>query len=74
LRTQLVGATVWSCFAPVVFEPFRPRAWPAEGSLLLDHLPFRIRALDAAGRRIPAGRVAFDVFCAVGYVAGKPRL
>jgi len=30
--------------------------------------------VDAAGRRIPAGRVAFDVFCAVGDVAGKPRL
>jgi hypothetical protein len=31
-------------------------------------------ALDGAGRRIPAGRVAFDVFCAVGFLAGKPRL
>ena len=61
-------------FAPVVFEPFRPAAWPAEGSLLLDHLPFRVRALDPKGRRIPAGRVAFDVFCGVGYCAGKPRL
>jgi hypothetical protein len=61
-------------FAPVVFESHRPAAWPAEGSLLLDHLPFRVRALDAVGRRIPAGRVAFDVFCAVGYAAGKPRL
>jgi hypothetical protein len=70
---QLVGDWV-ELFAPVVFEPYRPGAWPAEGSLLLDHLPFRVRALDAAGRRIPAGRVAFDVFCAVGYVAGKPRL
>jgi hypothetical protein len=70
---QLVGDWV-ELFAPVVFEPYRPGAWPAEGSLLLDHLPFRIRALDAAGSRIPAGRVAFDVFCAVGYVAGKPRL
>jgi hypothetical protein len=70
---QLVGDWV-ELFAPVVFEPYRPGAWPADGSLLLDHLPFRVRALDAAGRRIPAGRVAFDVFCAVGYVAGKPRL
>lgn len=70
---QLVGDWV-ELFAPVVFEPYRPGAWPAEGSLLLDHLPFRVRALDAAGSRIPAGRVAFDVFCAVGYVAGKPRL
>ena len=61
-------------FAPVVIEAYRPAAWPAEGSLLLDHLPFRVRALDASGRRIPAGKVAFDVFCGVGYCAGKPRL
>ena len=61
-------------FAPVVFQPFRPSAWPTQGSLLLDHLPFRVRALDASGRRIPAGKVAFDVFCGVGFVAGKPKL
>jgi hypothetical protein len=61
-------------FAPVVFEPHRPAFWPPEGSLLLDHLPFRVRALDADGKRIPAGHLAFDVFCAVGYRAGKPRL
>ena len=70
---QLVADWV-ELFAPVVFESRRPTAWPAECSLLLDHLPFRVRALDAGGRRIPAGRVAFDVFCAVGYRAGKPRL
>jgi hypothetical protein len=70
---QLVADWV-ELFAPVVFEPHGPSAWPAEGSLLLDHLPFRVRALDASGGRIPAGRVAFDVFCAVGYRAGKPRL
>jgi hypothetical protein len=70
---QLVADRV-ELFAPVVFEAHRPSAWPVEGSLLLDHLPFRVRALDADGRRIPAGRVAFDVFCAVGYCAGKPRL
>ena len=61
-------------FAPVVFEAHRPAAWPAAGSLLLDHLPFRVRALDRDGRRIPAGRTAFDVFCAVGFCAGRPRL
>ena len=61
-------------FAPVVFEPFRPTAWPTQGSLLLDHLPFRVRALDRSARRIPAGTVAFDVFCGVGFSAGKPRL
>jgi hypothetical protein len=70
---QLVADWV-ELFAPVVFEPHRPASWPAQGSLLLDHLPFRVRALDASGRRIPAGRGAFDVFCAVGYRAGKPRL
>lgn len=61
-------------FAPVVFAPQQPTAWPAHGSLLLDHIPFRIRAEDASGRGIPGGTVAFDVFCAVGYRAGKPRL
>src|SRR5665811_2106493 len=60
--------------APVVFQPFRPTAWPTQGSLLLDHLPFRVRALDPSGRRIPAGKVAFDVFCGVGFVAGRPKL
>ncbi len=61
-------------FAPVVFAPHRPATWPVDGSLLLDHLPFRIRALDSSGKPIPGGRVAFDVFCAVGYRAGTPRL
>ena len=70
---QLVADWV-ELFAPVVFDSHRPRSWPTEGSLLLDHLPFRVRALDASGKRIPAGQVAFDVFCAVGYHAGKPRL
>lgn len=70
---QLVADWV-ELFAPIVFEPHRPAAWPAEGSLLLDHLPVRVRAVDADGKRIPAGRVAFDVFCAVGYRAGRPRL
>jgi Transposase, Mutator family len=70
---QLVADWV-ELFAPVVFAPQRPTAWPAEGSLLLDHTPFRIRAEDASGRGIPGGTVAFDVFCAVGYRAGKPRL
>jgi hypothetical protein len=70
---QLVADWV-EVFAPVVFEAHREVVWPTEGSLLLDHLPFRVRAVDAGGRRIPAGRVAFDVFCAVGYRAGRPLL
>ena len=70
---QLVADWV-ELFAPVLYEPYRATAWPAEGSLLLDHLPFRVRAEDPAGRRIAGGTVAFDVFCAVGYRADRPRI
>jgi hypothetical protein len=52
---QLVGDWV-ELFAPVVFAPQRPASWPTHGSLLLDHIPFRIRAEDASGRGIPEGR------------------
>src|SRR5680860_470716 len=56
-------------FAPVVFEPYRPRRWPTGGSLLLDDLPFRVRD-PRTGRH----RVAFRIFCAMGYEAGRPKL
>ena len=56
-------------FAPVVFEPYRPREWPASGSLLLDDLPFSVRDPDS-GRF----RIAFRVFAAMGYDAGRPKL
>jgi hypothetical protein len=56
-------------FAPVVFEPYRPREWPASGSLLLDDLPFRVRDPES-GRH----RIAFRIFCAMGYEAGRPKL
>jgi hypothetical protein len=56
-------------FAPVVFEPYRPSAWPETGSLLLDDLPFRVRDPDT-GRT----RVAFRVFAAMGYEAGRAKL
>jgi len=56
-------------FAPVVFEPGRPRAWPASGSLVLDDLPFRVRDPDT-GRT----RVAFRVFAAMGYERGRAKL
>ena len=45
---QLV-ADWFELFVPVVLEPPGPSAWPAAGSLLLDHLPFRVRALDEGG-------------------------
>ena len=70
---QLVADWV-ELFAPVVYAPHRPTSWPAHGSLLLDHIPFRVRAENEEGVGIPGGTVAFDVFCAVGYRAGKPRL
>ena len=56
-------------FAPVVFEAHRPHEWPASGSLLLNDLPFRVRDPDS-GRH----RIAFRVFCAMGYDAGRPKL
>jgi hypothetical protein len=56
-------------FAPGVFEPHRPSGWPASGSLLLDDLPFSVR--DPASGRF---RIAFRVFCAVGFEQGRPEL
>lgn len=56
-------------FAPVVFEPYRPREWPATGSLLLDDLPFSVRN-PASGRQ----RIAFRVYCAMGYEDGRARM
>jgi hypothetical protein len=56
-------------FAPVVFEPYRPHAWPASGSLLLDDVPFRVRNPEAGSTRI-----AFRIFVAMGYEAGRAKL
>ena len=56
-------------FAPVVFEPYCPRGWPASGSLLLDDLPFWVRDPDT-GRT----RVAFRVFAALGFEGDRPKL
>ena len=65
---QLVGDWV-EVFAPVVFDPHRPLAWPKSGSLLLDDLPFSVR--DPATGRF---RIAFRVFCAAGFERGRPKL
>jgi Transposase, Mutator family len=65
---QLVADWV-EVFARVVFEPHRPFAWPAAGSLLLDDLPFSVR--DPATGRF---RIAFRVFCAAGFEDGRPKL
>jgi Transposase, Mutator family len=70
---QLVADWV-EVFAPVVFVPHRPSAWQEQGTVVLDHMPFRVRAFGPNGRPIPGGRVAFDVFCAMGYEEGKPKL
>ena len=56
---QLVADWV-ELFAPVVFEPHRPQAWPSAGSLVIDSLPFRVRNPLQPGR----AAVAFSVFCA----------
>jgi hypothetical protein len=65
---QLVGDWV-EVFAPVVFDPHRPVAWPTASSLLLDDLPFSVR--DPATGRF---RIAFRVFCAAGFERGRPKL
>lgn len=72
LRLSRHGSLVmdWvEVFAPVVFEAQRPRTWPASGSLLLDDVPFRMRD-PSSGRH----RIAFRVFAAMGYDAGRPRI
>jgi hypothetical protein len=56
-------------FAPVVFEAYRPRAWPAGGSLLLDGVPFRVRDPHSGSTRI-----AFRIFAALGYERGRAKL
>lgn len=61
-------------FAPVVFERFRRSEWPTSGSVVLDHLPLRVRALNEHGRPRPGGEVAFDVFAAMGYEDERPVL
>jgi hypothetical protein len=70
---QLVADWV-EVFAPVVFESHRPNDWPSEGTLVLDHLPFRVKAFNPSGRAVPGGRVVFDVFAAMGYERGEPRI
>lgn len=54
---------------PVRGQPYRPRAWPTSGSLLLDDVPFKVRDPDT-GRH----RIAFRIFSAMGYAAGRPKL
>ena len=56
-------------FAPVVFEPHRPSAWPEAGSVLLDDLPFSVRD-PTTGRQ----RIVFRVFCAMGYDGDRARM
>ena len=56
-------------FAPVVFEPYRRSDWPATGSLLLDDIPFRIMQPKGG-----TSRIAFRVYCAMGYEDGRPRM
>jgi hypothetical protein len=48
---------------------YRPCAWPASGSLLLDDLPFRVRDPET-GRH----RIAFRIFAAMGYERGRAKL
>src|SRR3954471_11904551 len=60
--------------APRVYRAVAPRGVLARLLPVARPPAVRIRAVDHSGKPIPAGQVAFDVFCAVGYVAGKPLL
>ncbi len=70
---QLVADWV-ELFAPVVFAKLGPSAWPTVDSLVLDHLPFRIPAVNASGKAIPAGIVAFDIMAAMGYENHRAKI
>jgi hypothetical protein len=56
---QLVADWV-EVFAPVVFEPHRRYAWPTSGTVVLDHLPLRVKARndDGLGERPTGARPA----------------
>lgn len=69
---QLVADWV-EVFAPVVFEPFRRWDWPEEGTVVLDHLGFKVHAWTPDGRP-KAGPVGFNVFAAMAYDGGVGRL
>lgn len=69
---QLVADWV-ELFAPVVFEPHRRTAWPTDGSVLLDHIGFRVKAAREDGTPV-TGPVAFNVLAAAGYENGVMRL
>jgi hypothetical protein len=60
-------------FAPVVFEPHRKTTWPRSGSLLLDHIGFRVSKTGKDGTPV-VGPVAFNVLAAAGYESGRLRL
>ncbi|HSD33052.1 MAG TPA: hypothetical protein VLB49_14130 [Gemmatimonadales bacterium] len=56
-------------FARSCSSPTARRAWPESGSLLLDDLPFRVR-----NPRTGSTQIAFRIFTAMGYEAGRPKL
>jgi len=72
-RHGQLAADLVEVFAPVVFDAYRPLAWPS-GTLVLDQVPFRVKARDKDGRPIPGGVVAFNVFGALGYDEGRGML
>jgi hypothetical protein len=69
---QLVGDWV-EVFAPVIYDRERRTSWPQTGSLVLDHLGFRVRGYDEHGRP-KTGPVAFNVLAALGYEDGHWQL
>ena len=65
-RHGQLAADMVELFAPVVFAPHAPTAWPTK-TLVLDQIPFRVRDFHPNGRPKPGGTVAFNVFGALGH-------
>jgi hypothetical protein len=58
-------------YASILREEYLPDYWPEV--LVLDHLPFHVKAQTAAGLPKPSGRVAFHVLAALSYGDGSEQ-
>jgi hypothetical protein len=66
-------AAIRAAWAARVFEPHRRVAWPTDGSVLLVHIGFRVKARREDGMTA-SGPVAFNVLAAAGCENGVMRL
>lgn len=73
-HAQLVADWV-EVFAPVLWDHWAPDAWPRTGTLVLDHKSFHVSSTNTkTGAKKPNGKKVFDVYMAMGYEDGRPKL